>query len=79
MWTYRVVKERVSGGTDRYSICEVYGGGYTDPVPVAAFSDDDADPIESLRWQLTHMLDALDKPIYEPPSDKADDPPGHMR
>jgi hypothetical protein len=81
MWTYRVVKTEhkhpVTGEPyGRYFISEVYtGGGYTDAVTVEACDEEEGDdPIASLRWQLTEMLYALDKPVYEPLSDKTDAP-----
>ena len=75
MWTYQVVKESISyevaGKTmtcERYGVCEVHdGGGYSPPVTVEAVVDgpDDEDPIASLRWKLTEMLKALDKPVHQ--------------
>lgn len=50
----------------QYGIIEYYdGGGYSGFVSL--YSDDELgnDPIQSLRWQLERMLEALDKPVLD--------------
>jgi hypothetical protein len=75
-WQYRVYHHQ--GG---YTIREHYEDadgkcvGYTGPMEPIAFGEhtevegcDKEPPLDQLRWQLTNMLKALDKPILEDPS-----------
>jgi hypothetical protein len=75
-WTYRVRKKPISTTEVGYGIVEVYsstngGDAWTrnDMAPVAVGEpgdpNADAKALDELRWQLTEMLKALDKPILK--------------
>ena len=71
-WTYRVRKKAITGTKVGYGLVEVYssanGESCTDctvPTSIMKPGDplSDAKALDDLRWQLTEMLKALDKPI----------------
>jgi hypothetical protein len=74
-WTYRVRKRTLVTTEVEYGIVEFYttteGDGWTEdciaPVSLGAPGDapDDAKAIDELKWHLTEMLKALDKPVLE--------------
>ena len=49
----------------------VADGGWTEH-PTDVVTEDDADPIGSLRWTLERMLECLDKPILVNPTGSGD-------
>jgi hypothetical protein len=76
-WTYRVRKRTISATGVEFGIVEHYSladaDGWTEncitPVSLMELNGDAADDAkaldELLRWQLTEMLKALDKPVIE--------------
>lgn len=75
MWTYRVAKKAIGTLAEpdiEYRIVEHFGdNGFTqDPLTIATYASYEDEPsdekaVESLRWKLNAMLQALDKPIVE--------------
>jgi hypothetical protein len=76
-WTYRVRKRIVNATEVEFGIVEFYtsdagAGGWTENciAPIALIESTDAGDtdkaaIDELRWHLTEMLKALDKPIIK--------------
>jgi hypothetical protein len=77
-WTHRVRKKAINAAEIEYGIIEYYttadSDGWTEcwmapmaPISIVAPDDplSDAKALDELRWQLTEMLKALDKPIVE--------------
>lgn len=68
-WNYRVMKSYVSGET-YYAIHEVY---YDDAGEPHSWTEDAIDPVgdtlDELRNELLHMLVALERDVFEVPSE----------
>jgi hypothetical protein len=75
-WNHRVVRRVHNPGTDQeeteYSIHEVFYDENNVPFgltreaeTVTAFESWEKNPIESLRWTLNRMLEALDNPVLD--------------
>jgi hypothetical protein len=73
-WTYRVRKRTISAAEVEFDIVEYYtlsdGDSWTEnsiaPLSLQpADAVNDANALDELRWHLTEMLKALDKPVLE--------------
>jgi hypothetical protein len=70
-WNYRVIEFKADEGTLYQQIHEVYyddagkpASYTTNPIHPVAYQEDGGDDMAAaLRWQLEHMLKALDKPV----------------
>jgi hypothetical protein len=67
--------KKVTGDAVEYGIVEFYSpDGWTGFIEPWSDEMTDAEAIDSLRWQLTEMLKALDKPILENPPKSSTNP-----
>ena len=61
-WQYRVSKETIANGEEVFAIREFWDDG-------KSWSEDEiapvGDSVDDLRWVLTKMIEALDKPVIE--------------
>lgn len=62
-WSYRVSKQTMRNGDEIFAIRDFYGKDCT------GWSQNEiapsGDSVEDLRWVMTKMLEALDKPVID--------------
>lgn len=65
-WTYRVSKQELKNGEILFSIREFYLDDANEPT---SWTEGSIEPVgytlEELKWELTHMLKACDKPVID--------------
>jgi hypothetical protein len=71
-WEYRVFKHPDGSHAihELYHLGDNYTGHTANPARLSVEDDsDDSTPVESLRWTLERMMEALEKPVldYEAP------------
>jgi hypothetical protein len=68
-WHHRVIKHTSGIGETYYGVHEVYHGLDKDHPDALAWTDEPVrvmgDTIDDLRWTLTKMLEALDRPVID--------------
>jgi len=66
MWNYRIIRHKVEDEEDWLAIHEVFYNDNDNPNGCTQKSIDvSGEDCDSIKWQLTKMKEALDKPILD--------------